>query len=89
MRLRTSSAVCWVCDKRLPGGNSMNTWVCELSSGGMKPVGNKGMSAKEPMKKAPAPKAVQNRWFKHQRTMRKYTGIQKGTGAGLLDGFNM
>ena len=45
----------------LPGGSSRCTWVCELSSGGMKPVGSSGISMREPTKNSVAATMVTSR----------------------------
>ena len=63
---RACSAVAMVCLRVLPGGSSRYTWVWELSSGGMKPLGNKGTSMMEPMKNSVASTMVTKRCFMHQ-----------------------
>jgi hypothetical protein len=78
-RWRASSATARVCASVAPGGSSRYTWVCELSSGGMKPVGSSGMSASEPMKKAMVAANVVQRWRTHQAAQRRYTPIQRGS----------
>ena len=65
-RWRASSATARVRASVAPGGSSRYTWVCELSSGGMKPVGSSGMSASEPTKNAMvAAKVIQRCWMHH------------------------
>ena len=63
---RAASAVAIVSLSVEPGGSSRYTWVCELSSGGMKPVGNSGISITEPTKNAMAPAPVMRRCLRHQ-----------------------
>ena len=69
-RARACSATCSVSLSVLPGGSSRYTWVCELSSGGMKPVGSSGTSAIEPTKNSSAPIMVTSRWRTHQLAQR-------------------
>ena len=55
----------------LPGGSSRCTCVCELSSGGIKPLGRSGMSMTEPTKNAAAPTDVIHRWRMHHDEQRR------------------
>ena len=68
---RAASALAWVWASLVPGGSSKYTWVWLLSSGGMKPVGNKGTKDSEPIKNASAPSTVHQRCFKHHWAKRK------------------
>jgi hypothetical protein len=60
-----------VCASVAPGGSSRYTWVCELSSGGMKPVGSSGISASEPTKNAMVAAKVIQRCFMHHAAQRR------------------
>ena len=89
MRWRASSATARVCASVAPGGSSRYTWVCELSSGGMKPVGSSGISASEPMKKAAVAMKVIHRCLMHHAAQRRYTVIQRGSLWSPTMGFRM
>ena len=65
----SAAAIDWL--KVLPGGSSRRTCVCELSSGGMKPLGKSGMSMMEPTKNAAAPTDVIHRWRMHHDEQRR------------------
>jgi len=70
MRRLVSSATAVVWARVAPGASERYTCVCELSSGGMKPVLSSGIIATEAKKNRVASTMVLNRCRMHHPTIR-------------------
>jgi hypothetical protein len=64
-----------------PGGSAIRTWVCDRSSGGMKPGEMRSVKSNpiEPALKSSAATSVRKRCFRHHDARIMYAGIQNGS----------
>ena len=83
---RACSAAAYVCCSVLPGGSVTVTWVCDRSSGGMKPVGSSPTSTNDAAVNAITASVTFTRCFSAHAAQRMYTASQPGSLCSFLSG---